>query len=151
MARFRGRFDFSIDQKGRINIPSKFRKLLSPVAENIFVISRGPDSCLWAYPKDEWEKYEDTLVSMPLSREVNKFQRTMQNTVSDSELDRQGRISLTPLQIKIAGITKDVSIIGRGNYLEVWDTKRFEEYTGNGEDYDEVCYQTLASGMLPTK
>jgi MraZ protein len=151
MAKFRGRFDFSIDQKGRINIPSKFRKILSPAAEETFVISRGPDSCLWAYPKDEWEKYEDTLESMPMSREVNKFQRTMQNTVSDSALDKQGRISLTPLQMKIAGINKDVSIIGRGSYLEIWDKKSFEEYTGNGENYDDVCYQSLSPGMVPTK
>ncbi len=145
MARFRGRYDFSIDQKGRINIPSKFRKLLSPEAEETFVICRAPDGCLWAYPKDEWEKYEDSLIAMPVSRKANKFQRAMQNTLSDSTLDKQGRISLTPLQTRIAGINKEVSIIGRGRYLEIWDTKRFEEYTGNGEDYDDVYYETIQS------
>jgi len=75
----------------------------------------------------------------------------MQNTVSDSALDKQGRISLTPLQMKIAGINKDVSIIGRGSYLEIWDKKSFEEYTGTGENYDDVCYQSLSPGMVPTK
>ncbi len=145
MARFRGRYDFSIDQKGRINIPSKFRKLLSPEAEETFVICRAPDGCLWAYPKDEWEKFEDSLINMPVSREINKFQREMQNTLNDSTLDRQGRVSLTPLQMRIAGINKEVSIIGRGSYLEIWDTKRFEEYTGNGEDFDEVYYNTMQS------
>ena len=147
MARFRGRYDFSIDQKGRINVPSKFRKLLSPEAEETFVICRAPDGCLWAYPRDEWEKFEDKLEKMPVSREVNRFQRTLQNTVSDSELDKQGRIALTPFQMKIAGITKEVSIIGRGNYLEIWDTKKFEEYTGEGEDFDEVYYRTVRSGI----
>ncbi len=150
MARFRGRYDFSIDQKGRINIPSKFRKLLSPEAEETFVICRAPDGCLWAYPKDEWEKFEDTLVKMPVSREVNKFQRAIQNTLNDSTLDKQGRVSLTPLQMKIAGIDKEVSIIGRGSYLEIWDTGRFEEYTGNGEDFDEVYYKTIQSGIAST-
>ncbi len=145
MARFRGRYDFSIDQKGRINIPSKFRKLLSPAAEDTFVICRAPDGCLWAYPKDEWEKFEDSLVGMPVSREANKFQRMLQNTLNDSTLDRQGRISLTPLQIKIAGIDKEVTIIGRGNYLEIWSTQRFEEYTGKSEDFDEVYYKTIRS------
>jgi len=146
MSRFRGRYDFSIDQKGRINIPSKFRKLLSPAAEETFVICRAPDGCLWAYPKDEWEKFEDSLIRMPVSREVNKFQRTMQNTLNDSALDKQGRISLTPLQIRIAGIEKEVSIVGRGSHLEIWATKRFEDYTGNGEDFDEVYYRTIQSG-----
>lgn len=147
MSRFRGRYDFSIDQKGRINIPSKFRKLLSPEADETFVICRAPDGCLWAYPKDEWEKYEDSLIAMPTSREANKFQREMQNTLSDSVLDKQGRVTLTPLQVRIAGINKEVSIIGRGRYLEIWDTKRFEEYTGNGEDFDEVYYKAVRSGI----
>jgi MraZ protein len=149
MARFRGRYDFSIDQKGRINIPSKFRKLLAPEAEETFVICRAPDGCLWAYPKDEWEKFEDSLLSMPVSKEYNKFLRTMQNTLNDSTLDKQGRISLTPFQMRIAGINKDVSIIGRGSYLEIWDTGRFEEYTGDGEDYDEVYYKTIQSRVVP--
>jgi MraZ protein len=146
MARFRGRFDFSIDQKGRINIPSKFRKLLTPEAEDTFVICRAPDGCLWAYPKDEWEKFEDLLEAMPISREVNKFQRVIQNTLNDSTLDKQGRVSLTPLQIKIAGISKEVSIIGRGKYLEIWAASRFEEYTGKDESFDQVYYDTIQSG-----
>jgi MraZ protein len=145
MARFRGRYDFSIDQKGRINIPSKFRKLLTPEAEETFVICRAPDGCLWAYPKDEWEKFEDSLLAMPVSKEYNKFLRAMQNTLNDSMLDKQGRISLTPFQMKIAGISKDVTIIGRGSYLEIWDTHRFEEYAGSGEDYDDVYYKIIQS------
>ncbi len=147
MSRFRGRYDFSIDQKGRINIPSKFRKLLSPEAEETFVISRAPDGCLWAYPKDEWEKFDDSLMALPMSPEMNRFQREMQNTLSDSVLDKQGRVTLTPLQARIAGISKEVSIIGRGRYLEIWDTRRFEQYTGSGEDFDEVYYKTVRSGI----
>jgi MraZ protein len=151
MAKFRGRFDFSIDQKGRINVPSKFRKLLLPAAEETFVVCRAPDGCLWAYPKDEWEKFEDSLERMPLSREGNRFQRTLQNTVSDSTLDKQGRVSLTPLQMRIAGISKDVSIVGRGNYLEIWDTQKFEEYIGSNEDFDKVYYETFRTGPVSTE
>ena len=145
--RFRGRYDFSIDEKGRINIPSKFRKLLYPQAEETFVVCRAPDGCLWAYPKNEWEKFEDELLAMPMNRAVNKFQRTIQNTLSDTKLDRQGRITLTQLQMEIAGITKDVSIIGRGNNLEIWDTKRFEEYTSSSDDFDEVYYGSIYPGI----
>jgi len=147
MARFRGRYNFSIDEKGRINIPAKFRKLLTPEAEETFVICRAPDNCLWAYPKDEWEKFEDKLLAMPMSREVNKFQRTLQNTLTDTTLDKQGRISLTQYQIELAGISKDVSIIGRGNNLEIWDRQRFEQYTGTGDDYDDVYYDSIQPGV----
>jgi MraZ protein len=146
MAQFRGRFDFSIDEKGRINIPSKFRKMLSPEAEETFVICQAPDRCLRAYPKDEWEKFENTFKTMSVSRESDRFLRMMQNTVSDSTLDKQGRVSLTPVQMKISGINKDVSILGFGGYLEIWDTKRFEEYTGKSEDFDEMYYKTIPAG-----
>jgi MraZ protein len=142
MARFRGRYDFSIDEKGRINIPFKFRKLLSPEAEDTFVISRGPDGCLWAYPKDEWEKFEESLDDVPETRESNKLQRVLQNTLNDSTLDKQGRISLTPLQMRIVGITKEASIIGRGKHLEIWDTRKFEEHVGD-EKYDDMYYQLI--------
>jgi MraZ protein len=145
MAKFRGRYDFSIDEKGRINVPSKFRKLLLPEAEETFVICRAPDSCLWCYPKDEWEKHEDRLNAIKVSRRSNRFQRSLQNTVSDSTLDKQGRVSLTPLQIRIAGITKEVSIIGRGRYLEIWDTKRFEEYVSSDEEFDNDYYDIFES------
>jgi MraZ protein len=151
MAKFRGRYDFSIDEKGRINIPSKFRKLLLPEAEETFVICRAPDGCLWAYPKDEWEKAEDKLEAMKISRKSNRFQRSLQNTVSDSVIDKQGRVSLTLLQIGIAGINKEVSIIGRGRYLEIWDTKRFEDYLRSGEDYDDAYYDILESQSGPTE
>ena len=144
MARFRGRYDFSIDEKGRVNIPSKFRKLLSPEAEDTFVISRGPDGCLWAYPKDEWEKFEERLDAVRETRDSNKLQRVLQNTLSDSTLDKQGRISLTAFQMKIVGIAKDVSIIGRGKHLEIWDSKKFEEYASDGE-FDVTYYKLIES------
>jgi MraZ protein len=146
MSRFRGRYDYSVDQKGRINIPSKFRKIMTPEAEETFVICRAPDGCLWAYPKDEWERYEDLLMAMPMNRDVNRYQREIQNSLSDSALDKQGRITLTSQQMRIADISKEVSIIGRGRHLEIWDTKRFEAYTGNGEDFDEIFYRTIQAG-----
>lgn len=147
MSRFRGRFDYSIDEKGRVNIPAKFRKMLAPEAEETFVICRAPDGCLWAYPQDAWEKFEDSLDAMPVTREANKFQRQIQNSLTDSQLDKQGRIALTPLQMEIAGITKDVTIIGRRHYLEIWDTKRFEGYTGPGDDFDSAYYAAVQSGI----
>jgi MraZ protein len=144
MARFRGKYDFSIDDKGRVNIPSKFRKLLSPEAEDTFVISRGPDGCLWAYPKDKWEEFENRLDGTHETREFNKVQRVLQKTLSDSTLDKQGRITLTTYQMEIVGITKDVSIVGRGKYLEIWDKKKFEAYAGD-EGFDDLYYKLVES------
>ena len=65
MGQFHGRFDYSIDIKGRVNIPAKFRKTLSPNAGETFIICRAPDGCLRAYPRDLWENYEAELASRP--------------------------------------------------------------------------------------
>jgi MraZ protein len=147
MAYFRGRYDYSIDDKGRFNIPAKFRKALTPQADETFVVCRAPDGCLWAYPMDAWEKFEDSLEKMPLTKEGNKFQRMIQNSLTDTKLDKQGRVTLSPMQIEIAGISKDVTLIGRRRYIEIWDRQRFEHYSGPGDDFDSAFYGAVQEGM----
>ncbi|MBD3314625.1 MAG: division/cell wall cluster transcriptional repressor MraZ [Chitinivibrionales bacterium] len=150
MSRFRGRFDYTIDAKGRINVPAKFRKALSPAADETFVICRGPDRGLRAYPQDAWEKFEDSLASLPSTPATEKMARQLFSTVSDSRLDSQGRIMLSPVQLKIGGITKEVTLIGRPGYIEIWDTARFNAYTGveaGAEDgFDEAFYNSMQLG-----
>jgi len=141
VSRFRGRYDYSIDEKGRLNIPAKFRKCLSTEAEDTFVICRAPDNCLWAYPLDAWEEYEDQLDKMALTKETNMLLRKIQNSLADSQLDKQGRITIAPAQLSVAGISKSVTIIGRGKYLELWDTAAFEKYTGEEDNFDEIFYR----------
>jgi MraZ protein len=147
MSFFRGRFDYAIDDKGRVNIPAKFRKVLSTEADETFVICQAPDGCLWAYPQDGWEKFEDSLENMPLTKESNKMQRYIQNSLSDSKLDKQGRVTLSPMQMKAANITKDVTLIGRRRYIEIWDTPTFEAYVGQANDFDEVFYKAVQEGL----
>lgn len=146
MSRFRGTFEYSIDSKGRLNIPAKFRKLLRPEADETFVISRAPDGCLQAYPQDAWEEYEDMFESTPLTKEKNRARRLVDKTISDSRLDKQGRITLTPLQMEITGIKKSVTIIGRRKFIEVWDTATFDKYTENDSDFDEIFYKAVGGG-----
>ncbi|MFP4369781.1 MAG: division/cell wall cluster transcriptional repressor MraZ, partial [Candidatus Kapaibacterium sp.] len=64
MAFFKGQELFSIDNKGRVNIPAKMRKALSPDANDTFIITRGTDKCIYAYPMDEWKKYEEKLENL---------------------------------------------------------------------------------------
>jgi MraZ protein len=147
MARFRGRFDYTIDAKGRINIPAKFRKALSPEADETFVICRAPDRSLRAYPQDQWNEFEDKVAALPPTPETDRLQRLLFSTVSDSRLDGQGRIALSPVHINLAGITKNVTIFGRPGYIEIWDTERFEQYTspeGTFEDgFDTAFYESM--------
>ena len=144
MSRFRGRYDYTVDEKGRLNIPAKWRKQLSPEAQDTFVICLAPGQCLWAYPQDEWEKYEERLDAMPMGRERDQVHRIIQNTLSDSLLDKQGRISVTPLQMQSSGMSKDITLIGRRSYIEIWDKKRFESYLGASGNFDDIYYAAVS-------
>ena len=147
MSHFHGRYDYTVDDKGRINMPAKFRKLLSPQAAETFVICRAPGGCLRAYPQDVWEKYEEELSSRPQTPETLRHQRLLYGTLSDSTLDAQGRISLNASQMSIASITKNATLIGQNGYIEIWNTEKFNAYAGSAEDFDEVFFQSVESGL----
>lgn len=147
MSRFRGRFDYTVDAKGRVNIPSKFRKSLCPEAVETFVICQGPGNCLRAYPQDVWDRVEDELASRPQTPEALRHRRLLYNTLSDSTLDAQGRIMLTASQMEKASIAKNVSLVGQNEYIEIWDTDTFNSYVGKGEDFDEMFFQSVEAGL----
>jgi len=147
MGSFHGRFDYSIDAKGRVNIPAKFRKSLSPEAEETFIICRAPDGCLRAYPNDLWKAYETELASRPETPETLRHKRLLYSTLAESTLDAQGRISLTSAQMTLAGITKDISLVGQANYIEIWDTMKYDSYLSSADDFDSVFFQSVEAGI----
>jgi MraZ protein len=147
MNRFRGVFSYSLDDKGRVSIPAKFRKMLSPEALETFVVSRGPNGCLRAYPLDEWDKKEDGLKQQFESAETVRAVRHIQSTLSESVLDSQGRISLTAEQKAIAAINKNVLLIGNPGFVELWDPDRFKSYMGPEDDFDTAFYQSVEKQM----
>ncbi len=148
MTRFLGRFDYSIDAKGRVNIPAKFRKAMSPEAAETVIISRAPGGCLRAYPRDEWANIEDDIISRPETPETLRLKRLLFSTISESVLDAQGRITLTPAQMAIAGITKEVTLVGQGNFIEVWDTAKCDaSLEADDENFDAIFYEAVKSSV----
>lgn len=148
MAGFHGKYDYSIDVKGRVNIPAKFRKSLAPDAADTFIICRAPDKCLRAYPQNVWSAYVAELNSRPETIETLTYKRKLYATVSESTLDAQGRIMLMPNQMSVAGITKEVSLVGHENYIEIWDTARYTEYLSGDDDFDAVFFQSVQAGII---
>lgn len=138
---FRGKFEYSVDNKGRINIPSKFRSALNPAANETFVIIQGPDKCLQIYPVDEWEVYESKLMSSEDTKENIMLRRATFNMMTDSTLDAQGRITLSAPQMAVAGITKSVTLVGQARFIEVWDTNTYENVQKNFDDFDSLYYK----------
>jgi MraZ protein len=95
MSSFKGQYRYSVDSKGRINLPAKLRKNISPGASENFVITRGIETCLFLYPQDEWNKVEISLRTLNSFDPTHRFfVRTMLQWASDVDIDNQARIAI---------------------------------------------------------
>lgn len=122
---FIGEYSLTVDEKGRLSIPVKFRSLLSRGA----VVTRGLDSALFLYTRREWENLAQKLASLPISRaNTRAFSRLMLAGAMDVEMDKAGRIILPDYLRVFAGMKKKVVIAGLYNRLEIWDAAKWEKY-----------------------
>lgn len=114
---FMGKYNHTIDPKGRLSIPSKFREQLG----DEFVLSRGMDDCLFLYPIEEWEKFADKISDLDLLVEENRdFARYFLSEAQYVTVDKQGRILMPSDLREEAGLDKDVVISGMGKRIEIW-------------------------------
>lgn len=127
---FMGEFDHSIDTKGRIIIPSKFREDLG----DLFYITLGLDGCLFVYPKNEWLRFIEELNKLPGTGEARRLQRYFMAKAAECEVDKQGRILIPAKLRESAGLDKDIVFVGVLNKLEIWSKERWE----NNNNYDDV-------------
>jgi MraZ protein len=141
MAGFFGESDYSVDPKGRLNVPAKFRKALSPEAEETFYIERGFNNCLRAFPKDVWNRRMAKLAALPKTPGNIKHMRVLSRTSTMSTLDVQGRIMLTPSLMEYAGITKEVKILGMGDCIELWEPAKCVKETESEQDFNDMLYE----------
>jgi MraZ protein len=136
---FTGQYDFVIDSKNRINIPSIFRKQLHKS-----VITRGIDSCIWIYPLGEWEKIEKELSQLSSLSKINRtFLRNHLRHAKIVSSDDQGRLILTKNLIEYANILKDITIIGVLNKIEIWDNATLA-VSDSEQSIDEESYEDLS-------
>ncbi|RUL55912.1 division/cell wall cluster transcriptional repressor MraZ [Lysinibacillus antri] len=128
---FMGEFQHSVDAKGRLIIPSKFRDALG----HTFVITRGLDNCLFGYPMDEWRKLEEKLKELPMTKkDARAFARFFFSGATEVELDKQGRINIpTPLST-YAKLEKECVVIGVSSKIEIWAKDAWESYFNEAEE-----------------
>ena len=125
---FTGEFSYTVDAKGRVNIPSKFRKVLSVENEDTFVITRGMDPCVWVYPIVVWQNIENELKNLSSLSAINRtFVRNTVRYATPLTYDGQGRIQLTNNLINYAELGKKTLIIGMVNKIEIWNPDRLKE------------------------
>ena len=130
---FRGRSDQTIDDKGRIIMPAKFREVLGKRNDPTIMLT-NLDMCLIAYPADEWAEVERKILSRPnTSAAVKNFKRFLIGGVSECCLDKQGRILVPPSLKKYAQLEKNVVIVGLINHFEIWNAERYYSIVQQGE------------------
>jgi len=143
---FIGEFRYSVDSKGRINIPSKFRQALSPDSDDTFVLTRGLDPCLWIYPLEEWERIEDNLRSLTFLRSKERdFIRQIVRWATPTKYDKQGRVMIPAPLIQIANLEEQAVIIGMLNKIEVWSPQVIDEKYEQFIDLNDGDYESLAA------
>ena len=120
---FMGQYEHSIDTKGRIIIPAKFRDNLG----ESFVVTRGLDGCLFLYPDAEWQRFVEKLQSLPSNQNTRRMQRQFLSKALEVALDKQGRILIPSLLREIADLEKEVVFVGMMNRVEVWDKHKLAE------------------------
>jgi len=128
---FMGEYHHTIDEKGRIIIPAKFREMLG----DTFIVTRGIENCLFVYPNDEWQKIVTKLESLPFTkRDARQFVRFFLSGATIAEFDKQGRVNLTSPLIDYAKLQKDCVVIGTGSRLEIWSKEDWDSFFDSAKD-----------------
>jgi MraZ protein len=137
---FIGEYNHTMDGKGRVTMPVKFREELG----EIFYVTKGFDECLFVYTEDEWEKFRFKLESNKLTKkDARRIQRFFIASANECNLDKQGRVLVSSPLREYASIKKDVVIIGVSNRVEIWSKEKWTTYNLD----DEFDISELAEDM----
>lgn len=140
---FMGEYNHTIDEKGRITIPSKIREQLGEE----FIITRGMDKCLFIYPKKEWEKVIDKYKELPNTKDARNFMRFFLSGATLSEFDKQGRINIANPLISYAALKKECVIIGVNERLEIWNKEAWNNFL----EQNEESFSDIADKLFNTE
>lgn len=143
---FRGRYLHTIDPKGRLSIPAKFRDALKSGYDASLVVVAN-DVCLEVHPLEEWGRIEEKIRERSMfDPDAKKLSRLFISRAKDTTLDRAGRILIPPDVREQAGLIKDVTLVGGGRrHFEVWDRVRFEEFDRSSQDELPSVFDKLSS------
>ena len=140
---FMGTYDHSLDAKGRVIVPSKFREALG----DRFVITRSLDPCLCVYDMPAWERFVQKLSGLPYNtRKQRELVRFFMSSATEVAPDKQGRILLPQKLRTHAHIEKNVVLLGVGARIEIWDPETYEN-DGISDDMNEIAEELLGNGF----
>ncbi len=138
-----GEYNHTIDTKGRLIIPSKFRETLG----DEFVVTKGLDGCLFVYDNSEWKSFEDKLKALPLTnKDARQFVRFFLAGAAAVEVDKQGRILVPAVLREFAGLEKEVVLVGVASRVEIWSKAKWEN-TAAYDDMEEIAEHMAELGL----
>lgn len=142
---FYGEHDHTIDRKGRLIIPSRFREVLKDHYGDKCVVTRGLDRCLFLFPEDEWRTQESKFRALSFTKqEARRFNRFYFSGAAELAFDRQGRVLIPQYLKEYAGIKRDVMVVGVSNRIELWDKEEWKKfYAEFKESYEQVAEKLL--------
>lgn len=142
---FFGEYTYTLDSKGRLNIPSRFRDKL----EDKFYLTKGLDNCLFIFPSSEWTIFEEKLKKLPLTnRNARAFVRLFFSGATECTLDKQGRINIPSNVREFAGLEKEVIIIGVSTRIEIWSKTNWDKYNDSANiSYDDIAEKMAELGI----
>ncbi len=143
---FQGHSVGNLDDKGRLIIPSRFRKHISAEANNLMYVTLGRDNCLWLYPSYEWNKLVKTLERLnAFTKDVIDMQRQLLYPAEECPIDSQHRILISQELLEKVGIKKEALLIGQLERIELWNKDAYEKYLkSNGNKYEEVMEKVMS-------
>ena len=148
---FYGEHEHSIDRKGRLIIPSKFREVFKEHYVERFFVTRGLDTCLFVFTEDEWKKQESKFKSLSFTNsQARQFNRLYFSGACEVACDRQGRILIPPYLKEFAKIKRDVIIVGVSDRMEIWSKEYWEEFYRNTKDsFEKIAEKILGNPEAP--
>jgi MraZ protein len=127
---FLGEYSHTIDEKGRLTFPARFR---AELAEGV-VVTRGIDQCLFAFPMSEWQKLSQQVSGLPITDPAaREFQRLMFSGAADATLDKQGRVLIPQYLREYAGLNSDAIVAGLNTHMEIWSPEAWQAARANFE------------------
>ena len=154
MGLFKGSEIFSLDNKGRVNIPAKMRKCIPAEAESTFIVSRGLDQCIFAYPRNIWnEKIEPKLQQLDPYNSTHRIMlRKLTEWTEEVELDGNQKMTIPKELLDFANIENKVKLIGMVDHIELWDPKVYTKYINSDpRSYEEVAEQVMTGNTQNEK
>lgn len=137
---FIGEYNHSLDDKGRLAIPAKFRAVLKKGA----VVTKGLDNCLFLYSKEQFKKIAQKFAALPISQaKARAFSRHMLAGAMDVDFDNQGRVTLPEYLRQFSGLKKGVIVAGLYNHLEIWDQDAWNKYKQAAEENSNSIAEEL--------